>query len=75
MSEERDEVLAMIPTPAVVRALLSRNVREGRLLRAQLRVSILAAEERYLRREGKPWDGAAKSAAVPAGPNNGESRS
>jgi len=46
------EVQELIPPPAIVREKLSQNIREARLLRAILRVSVLAAEERH--REKQP---------------------
>jgi len=40
-----------IPPPPVVRDRLARNIREGRLLRALLRLSVRAAEERISARD------------------------
>jgi hypothetical protein len=37
----------MIPPPPVVREKLARHIREGRLLRSLLRLSVRAAEERH----------------------------
>jgi hypothetical protein len=37
----------LIPPPPIVRQELARHVREGRLLRALLRLSVRAAEERH----------------------------
>jgi hypothetical protein len=37
----------LIPPPALVREKLARSVREAKLLRSLLRVSVLAAEERH----------------------------
>ncbi|MGO9598365.1 MAG: hypothetical protein ACLP7Q_10280 [Isosphaeraceae bacterium] len=37
----------LIPRPPVVREMLARAIREARLLRRQLRVSVAAAEERH----------------------------
>jgi hypothetical protein len=42
----------LIPSPPVVRDRLARNIREGRLLRALLRLSIRAAEERHRSQAG-----------------------
>jgi hypothetical protein len=40
----------LIPPPPIVRDRLARNIRERRLLRALLRLSIRAAEERQQQR-------------------------
>jgi hypothetical protein len=37
----------IIPAPPLVRDKLAQNIREGRLLRALLRLSVRAAEERH----------------------------
>lgn len=37
----------LIPPPPVVRERLAQHIREGRLLRALLRLSVRAAEERH----------------------------
>jgi hypothetical protein len=47
------EVQELIPPPAIIREKLSENIREARLLRAILRVSVLAAEERHRDRQSK----------------------
>jgi hypothetical protein len=41
-----NEQTELIPPPPIVRDRLARNIRERRLLRALLRLSIRAAEER-----------------------------
>ena len=43
MSDEN----ALIPPPPVVREKLAKHIREGRLLRALLRLSIRASQERF----------------------------
>jgi len=43
----------IIPPPPVVREKLARHIREGRLLRSLLRLSVRAAEERHRQ---KPHD-------------------
>jgi hypothetical protein len=52
MSIARDTTL--IPPPPVVRERLAIHIREGRLLRALLRVSIRAAEERQRQTAAAP---------------------
>lgn len=42
-----EDATALIPAPPVVRAKLARNIREGELLRALLKLAIRAAEERH----------------------------
>jgi hypothetical protein len=37
----------LIPPPPIVREKLARHIRQGRLLRALLRLSVRAAEERH----------------------------
>jgi hypothetical protein len=37
----------LIPAPPIVRERLARHIRQGRLLRALLRLSVRAAEERH----------------------------
>jgi hypothetical protein len=44
----------LIPPPPVVRERLATHIREGRLLRAILRVSIRAAEERRRQKSAVP---------------------
>jgi hypothetical protein len=46
----------LIPAPPIVRERLARQIRQGRLLRAHLRISVRAAEERHRERssEGLP---------------------
>lgn len=46
------EAQALIPPPAIVREKLARNVREARVLRSLLRLSVRIAEERH--REQQP---------------------
>lgn len=41
----------LIPVPPVVRKMLAEHLREGRLLRSLLRLSVRADEERYRRRQ------------------------
>ena len=43
-----------IPRPPVVRERLARALREARLLRRQLRVSVAAAEERHRETASEP---------------------
>jgi hypothetical protein len=38
---------ALIPPPPVVRERLAENIREGRILRALLRLSVRVAQERH----------------------------
>ncbi len=54
----------LIPPPPVVRQRIADHIREGRLLRAQLRVSIQAAEERH--RQPNPDSRLQPAAAVEA---------
>ena len=44
----------LIPRPPAVRERLARAVREARLLRRQLRVSVAAAEERHREATSQP---------------------
>jgi hypothetical protein len=44
----------LIPRPPTVRERLARAVREARLLRRQLRVSVAAAEERHRETASEP---------------------
>jgi hypothetical protein len=44
----------LIPRPPAVRERLARALREARLLRRQLRVSIAAAEERHRENASEP---------------------
>ena len=46
-----DEIM---PRPPIVRETLARHIRQGRLLRSLLRLSIRAAEERQLRTPREP---------------------
>jgi hypothetical protein len=39
--------IELIPPPPIVRERLARHIREGRLLRSLLRLSVRAAEERH----------------------------
>jgi hypothetical protein len=54
----------LIPPPPVVRETLARHIRQGRLLRALLRLSVRAAEERRSQ-PGKPQPEAVRSEGVP----------
>lgn len=47
--EANMDPLDLIPRPPVIRELLARNIHEARFLRALLRLSIQAAEERRKR--------------------------
>ena len=53
----------LIPPPPIVRENLARHIREGRLLRALLRLSVRAAEERH-RQPKTPQPEAARPEAV-----------
>ena len=44
----------LIPRPPAVRERLARALREARLLRRQLRVSVVAAEERHQEAASEP---------------------
>jgi hypothetical protein len=49
--QERDE---LIPRPPIVRERLARHLREARLLRRLLRLSVAAAEERHRETGSEP---------------------
>lgn len=59
MGESASDLFDLIPPPFVVRDRLARNIREARLLRTLLNLSIRAAEERrqYPREEKVKTDG------------------
>jgi hypothetical protein len=48
MSDEQ----ALIPPPPVIRERLARNIKERRILRSLLRLSILEDEQRHRRQDG-----------------------
>jgi hypothetical protein len=54
----------LIPPPPLVRERLARHIREGRLIRALLRLSVRAAEERHRQRQETQPEAAAAGRAT-----------